>query len=284
MRLVSFVRAGQSSYGIVTDGGIVDLGRRLGGRYADLRGFLAGGAAARNACDPTWPADVALGDVALLPVVPNPDKIVCVGLNYRAHVAETGRADSDKPAIFLRLAASQVGHGQAMIRPRVSTEFDYEGELALVIGKAGRAIAPERAYEHIAGYACYNDGSVRDWQRHTHQWAPGKNFPGTGAFGPWLVTADEIGDPTAQRLTTRLNGAVVQDTTVDLLIFPIPELVAYVSAWTELVPGDVIVTGTPGGVGMKRQPPLFMKAGDVVEVEISKIGTLANPIVDEAGA
>ena len=168
-----------------------------------------------------------------------------------------------------------------MICPKVSTQFDYEGELAVVIGKRGRHIARDKALDYIAGYSCYNDGSLRDWQRHTSQWTPGKNFAATGAFGPWLVTADEIPDPTTLSLATRLNGQTVQSATVDLLIFSIPEIIEYISAWSELAPGDVIATGTPGGVGFKRNPPLLMKAGDIVEVEISTIGTLSNPIEAE---
>jgi len=168
-----------------------------------------------------------------------------------------------------------------MVCPAVSDQFDYEGELAIVIGKRGRHIARDKALGYIAGYSCYNDGSVRDWQRHTSQWTPGKNFAATGAFGPWLVTADEIPDPTRLSLATRLNGQTVQSATVDLLIFSIPELIEYVSIWSELAPGDVIVTGTPGGVGFKRNPPLLMKAGDTVEVEISNIGILSNPIEAE---
>jgi 2-keto-4-pentenoate hydratase/2-oxohepta-3-ene-1,7-dioic acid hydratase in catechol pathway len=202
-------------------------------------------------------------------------------LNYKSHVEETGRADSEKPAIFARFASTQVGHGQPMIAPKVSGAFDYEGELALVIGKPGRHIPRARALEHVAGYACYNDGSVRDWQRHTQQWTPGKNFPASGAFGPWMVTADEIPDPSRLRLSTRLNGQTVQDTGVDLLIFTIPEIIEYISIWSDLAPGDVIVTGTPGGVGFKRNPPLFMKPGDTVEVEVSSVGILRNPIIAE---
>lgn len=280
MRLASAMHNGRATYGMVVGDRLLDLGRLIGAQYPDLRSLLAAGPALVGQLREQV-ADIPLDEVTFLPVIPNPDKIFCVGLNYRSHVAETGRTESEKPAIFIRFAASQIGHGQPMLRPKVSSDFDYEGELALVIGKRGRYISRERALEHVAGYSCYNDGSLRDWQRHTHQWTPGKNFPATGAFGPWLVTADEIPDPTKLELTTRLNGETVQNSSLDLLIFSIPEIIEYCSAWSELVPGDVIVTGTPGGVGFKRKPPLFMKPGDIAEVEISGIGTLRNPIADE---
>ncbi|RDV04675.1 fumarylacetoacetate hydrolase family protein [Undibacter mobilis] len=277
MKLASFSHGGRASYGIVKDGGIVDLGKLIGAQYPDLKALLTAGPALLNQLR-AQTSTIPIDEVTFLPVIPNPDKIFCAGLNYRSHVEETGRTASEKPVIFLRLAASQVGHGQPMICPAISDQFDYEGELAIVIGKPGRHISRDNALDHIAGYSCYNDGSLRDWQRHTSQWTPGKNFAATGAFGPWLVTADEIPDPTVLSLATRLNGQTVQSATVDLLIFSIPELIEYVSVWSELIPGDVIVTGTPGGVGFKRNPPLLMKAGDTVEVEISNIGTLSNPI------
>ena len=222
-----------------------------------------------------------IDEAELLPVIPDPDKIICVGMNYHDHVAEVGRTATEKPSLFARFAGSQVGHMRPMVKQRVSDQFDYEGELAVVIGKTGRHIDPSVAFDHVAGYSCYNEGSVRDWQRHTTQFISGKTFAGTGAFGPWLVTPDELGDPTKLTLQTRLNGERVQSTTTDKLITTIPELIAYCSTMLPLLPGDVIVTGTPGGVGLKRNPPLFMKQGDVVEVEISGIGILRNPIVAE---
>jgi 2-keto-4-pentenoate hydratase/2-oxohepta-3-ene-1,7-dioic acid hydratase in catechol pathway len=223
-----------------------------------------------------------LASVALEPVLPDPDKILCVGLNYENHRKETGREEVSHPTIFTRFANSQVGHGRPMIRPKASTHFDFEGELALVIGKPGRHIAKADALGHIAGYACYNDGSIRDWQRHTIQFTPGKNFEGTGAFGPWLVTPDEVGPFDGLRLVTRLNGIAVQEALLTDMIFDIPTIIAYCSTFTRLEIGDVIVTGTPGGVGAKRNPPLWMKAGDRVEVEIDRVGLLQNMIVDEA--
>lgn len=281
MRLASAMHNGRATYGIVVGDRLVDLGRLIGSQYPDLRSLLAAGPALLGQLRERQ-ADIPLDRLTFLPVIPNPDKIFCVGLNYRSHVAETGRTESEKPAIFIRFAASQIGHGQPMLRPKVSTDFDYEGELALVIGKRGRYIPRDRALDYVAGYSCYNDGSLRDWQRHTHQWTPGKNFPATGSFGPWLVTADEIPDPTKLELATRLNGQTVQSSSLDLLIFSIPEIIEYCSAWSDLIPGDVIVTGTPGGVGFKRTPPLFMKPGDIAEIEISGIGTLRNPIADES--
>jgi 2-keto-4-pentenoate hydratase/2-oxohepta-3-ene-1,7-dioic acid hydratase in catechol pathway len=283
MKLVSFVENGRSSYGVVKEKGVVDLGRRLGGRgFATLRQLLTGNALADAArLSASEPADFPLEGLQLAPVIPDPDKIICVGMNYRDHVAEVGRTVTEKPSLFARFAGSQVGHLQPMIKPTVSEQFDYEGEVAIVIGKAGRHISEADALSHIAGYSCYNEGSIRDWQRHTTQFLAGKTFAGTGAFGPCLVTSDEIPDPTVLTLETRLNGQTVQSTTTDKLITGIPELIAYCSTMLLLLPGDVIVTGTPGGVGLKRNPPLFMKPGDTVEVEVSGIGVLRNPVIAE---
>ena len=283
MKLVSFVSQGRPSYGVVKGGGVIDLGSRLGDRRATLRALLAAGALAeaqRVARDAA--PDIELEGLELAPVIPDPDKIICVGLNYRAHVEETGRTVTEKPTLFARFAGSQVGHLRPLVKPKVSDEFDYEGELAVVIGKEGRHIPAERALEHVAGYSCYNEGSIRDWQRHTSQFLAGKSFAGTGGFGPWLVTADEIPDPSRLTLETRLNGQIVQHTTTDLMITPVPELIAYISTILPLLPGDVIVSGTCGGVGWRRNPPLFMRPGDVAEVEISGIGVLRNPVVAEA--
>jgi 2-keto-4-pentenoate hydratase/2-oxohepta-3-ene-1,7-dioic acid hydratase in catechol pathway len=217
-------------------------------------------------------------------VIPLPEKIFCVGLNYEMHRKETGRAVVEHPTIFTRFANTQTGHLSNIVRPRVSTHLDFEGELAVIIGKAGRYITREKAMEHIAGFSCYNDASVRDWQHHTHQFTPGKNFPGTGAFGPWIVTTDEFTDLSARRIMTRLNGQTVQEARLGDMIFDVPTLIEYCSSFNPLVPGDVIVTGTPGGVGVKRTPPLWMKPGDVVEVEIDGIGVLRNGIADEDAA
>ncbi|ALS65176.1 MULTISPECIES: fumarylacetoacetate hydrolase family protein [Pandoraea] len=282
MKLVSFELAGKAGYGAVRENGIVDLGRRFGSDAPTLRALLEidGLAAARRVVEESA-ADFALADVKLLPVIPNPDKIICVGLNYHDHLAETGRTQTEKPVLFARWPGSQVGHGVDMVRPKISSDFDFEGEMAVIIGKRGRHISRADALSYVAGYSAYNDGSVRDWQKHTSQFLPGKTFAGTGAFGPWLVTTDDIPDPTRLTLETRLNGQVVQHTTTNLMITDIPALIEYCSTILPLEPGDVLVTGTPGGVGAKRTPPLWMKPGDVVEVEISQIGVLRNSIADE---
>lgn len=280
MKLCSFTKDGRASWGLVTDAGIVDLGLR--GLAPTLRDFLAQGDLAPAQALADAAADYAFDAVDHAPVIPNPDKIICVGLNYHAHVQETGREQTPNPVLFARYAGSQIGQSQPLIKPLESDEFDYEGELAVIIGKPGRRISEADALSHVAGYACYNDASVRDWQKHTHQFMPGKTFAGTGAFGPWMVTADEIPDPTALHLQTRLNGQIVQDTDVSLLITSIPRLIAYCSTILPLLPGDVIVSGTPGGVGARRNPQLWMRDGDVCEVEISGIGTLSNPVRAEA--
>jgi 2-keto-4-pentenoate hydratase/2-oxohepta-3-ene-1,7-dioic acid hydratase in catechol pathway len=282
MKFISFVSAGIASYGVVQDGGVVDLGRRIGDRWPTLRSLLTAGAVAdAQQLAATSGPDFSLADIAFAPVIPDPDKIICIGLNYRDHVAETGRPLTEKPALFARFAGSQIGHLQPLVKPRVSDEFDYEGELAVIIGKSGRHIPAHRALEYVAGYSCYNEGSVRDWQRHTSQFLAGKSFSGTGGFGPWMVTADEIPDPSRLTLETRLNGQVVQHTTTDCMITSIPEQIAYISTILPLLPGDVIVSGTPGGVGVKRTPQLFMRPGDVAEIEISGIGILRNPVIAE---
>ena len=220
-----------------------------------------------------------VGSISFLPPIPNPDKILCVGLNYREHQAETERGGEDHPTIFVRFANSQVGHNGEMVRPRESSTLDYEGEIALVIGRAGRRIDPEQSLNHVFGYSIYNDGSVREYQCHASQFTPGKNFIQTGGFGPWIVTPDEIGDPNSMTLSTYLNGERMQYANASQLVFGFADLIAYCSTFTELVPGDVIVTGTPGGVGSARKPPLFMDAGDVVVVSVEPIGSLKLRVV-----
>lgn len=278
MRLISFLRPNDQrpSCGIVSGDGVIDLGAGLRGLKRTL------GEVAQLASLATRQPDWRLADLRLLPVIPDPEKILCVGLNYGAHIRETGNEPPARPLIFTRFANSQVAHGAPLIRPRVSQRLDYEGELAVIIGRRGRHVPRADALALVAGYACYNDGSVRDFQRHSTQYTPGKNFVGTGGFGPWLVTPDEVGDIRAQTLTTRLNGSVVQQARLDDLMFDIPALIEYCSSFTELVPGDVLVTGTPGGVGAARKPPLWLQPGDVVEVEISGVGVLRNPVVQES--
>lgn len=282
MKLMSFEHAGKASFGVAVGDGVFDLQRLLEGRFADLKSLLEGdGIALAAAAIEGRTPDLKLVDVRFLPVIPNPGKIWCAGLNYGEHVRETGREISEKPMFFLRVADSQVGHDEAIPRPPESIRLDYEGEIAVIIGKGGRRIREEDAWEHVAGYACYNDGSVRDWQLHTAQWAPGKNFWRTGGFGPWMVTADEIEPGARLSLVTRLNGEEVQRATTDMMLHSIPRQIAYASTVAPLRPGDVFVTGTPGGIGAKRTPPLWMKPGDVVEVEVERVGILRNTIVDE---
>jgi 2-keto-4-pentenoate hydratase/2-oxohepta-3-ene-1,7-dioic acid hydratase in catechol pathway len=282
MRLASFKLHDRATWGIVEGPSVLDLGSVLASSHPDLRSWIAGGDV-KTVRDASASAQrYEMSGISWLPVIPNPEKIFCVGLNYELHRKETGRAVVDHPTIFARFANTQTGHVTDIVRPRVSTHLDFEGELALIIGKPGRYIARERALNHIAGYACYNDASVRDWQHHTHQFTPGKNFPGTGSFGPWMVTPDEFSALATRRIMTRLNGETVQEARLGEMIFDIPTLVEYCSSFNPLVSGDVIVTGTPGGVGVKRTPPLWMKPGDIIEVEIDGIGVLRNGIVDEA--
>lgn len=282
VKLVSFVHQNAAGYGAVDGAGIVDLTRRLGARYPDIRTLLAhdGLAEARKAAA-GQAADMKLSEVRLLPPIPNPGKIFCIGLNYEDHRQETKREKTEAPAVFVRFAESQVGHDQPILRPRESTKLDFEGEIAVIIGKAGRRIAERDAWDYVAGYSCYNDGSVRDWQWATTQWTAGKNFVATGGFGPWIVTADEIPGGSELSLVTRLNGMEMQRTTTALMVHNIPQLIAHLSTWVPLEPGDVIVSGTPAGVGGRRDPPVWMKPGDVVEVEVSRVGVLRNTIADD---
>lgn len=279
MKLVSFEHGGGATYGVVQGGDYIRPPADFLGRYPDLTAVLRGNAL------PALEQAVQIGgdrvqaaSTRALPVIPNPQKFICVGLNYKTHVAETKRDDSKYPALFVRFTDSLAANGDTVLRPSFSERFDWEGELAVVIGKGGRGISQAQAFDHVAGYSCFNDVSVRDWQRHTHQWTPGKNFPGTGPLGPWFVTADEVPDVNAMTLETRLNGEVMQRASLADLIFTIPVLIEYISRFTPLSPGDVIATGTPGGVGDRREPPVYMKDGDVVEVEISGLGVLSNRI------
>ncbi|MCA0869970.1 fumarylacetoacetate hydrolase family protein [Seohaeicola saemankumensis] len=280
MRLVSFLRPdGTASYGTAEGETIRDAGVELAGKYADLRAVLAAGATAELAGKGP---ELAMGDVTMLPPVPNPDKILCIGLNYMSHIKETGRDKPTHPSIFNRYPSSILGHGVPLVRPKVSTEFDYEGELAVVIGKECRHVSEADAWDVIAGYSCFNDGSIRDFQRHTSQFWPGKSFEASGSMGPWIVTPDEVGDITKQRLTTRINGNVEQQAGIDDLAINIPQMIAYASTVIKLLPGDVIATGTPGGVGRFRKPQLYLEPGMTAEIEITGVGTLVNGVVDEA--
>jgi 2-keto-4-pentenoate hydratase/2-oxohepta-3-ene-1,7-dioic acid hydratase in catechol pathway len=278
MKLLSYTLQGKPSWGALdASDRIADLRHvaptlREALARAGLEGIAAALAAARH--EPKLRFD----EVKLLPVIPDPEKIVCIGLNYEAHRLEAKRADTKFPTLFPRWPTSQAAHGAVIPLPPESVQLDFEGEIAIVIGKGGRRIAQADAWSHIAGYAPYNDASIRDWQYHTTQWGAGKNFDGTGAFGPWMVTRDEVKDGQRIELVTRLNGEEVQRGNTDQLIFSIPVLINYISTVMTLKPGDVIVTGTPAGVGVKREPQLFMKAGDRIEVDIAGIGRLENTV------
>ena len=281
MKFGSFIQDGVATWGLVDENRVYDVGSLCRDDYPTLQTAIAADALSEMAAVARTARSFNLDSIVWLPVITDPAKILCVGLNYDTHRRETGRPESAYPTIFTRYADSLIGHGAAIIRPTSSTALDYEGELAVVIGRGGRCIRGEDAMRHVAGYACHNDATVRDWQRHTSQFTPGKNFPGTGALGPYLVTPDEITDLASVTLQTRLNGTVVQAATIGDMIFTIPRLIEYLSAFTPLSPGDVIATGTPGGVGFKREPPLFMRAGDCVEVEISGVGVLRNVVSEE---
>jgi 2-keto-4-pentenoate hydratase/2-oxohepta-3-ene-1,7-dioic acid hydratase in catechol pathway len=275
MKLMSFSVGPKTGWGMVDGDSVIDLSSRAPTLRAALTtpGAFAPASAGMARYD--------LSEVTFLPPIPDPDKIICIGLNYLSHILEGGRDVPKQPTIFTRFANSQIGHGQPIIRPNASVTLDFEGELAVIIGKRARHVAQADAMHYVAGYSCYNDGSVREWQRHTSQFTPGKNFPATGGFGPFLVTPDEAGDITAASLVCRLNGAEMQRATLDDLVFGIPALIAYCSTFTFLEPGDVIITGTTGGVGAYRTPPVWMKPGDIVEVDITGIGVLRNPIAQE---
>lgn len=278
MKFASFRHGAGAGWGRVEGDRLIELATAA---LPDLKAALAQGLPDGAAEGPVH----ALANVTLLPPVPNPAKIFCVGHNYEEHRVETGGARVGHPPIFTRFADTLIGHDDAIVCPAESTMLDFEGELAVVIGAGGRRIAEADALRHVAGFACANDASVRDWQRHTGQFTPGKNWPATGGVGPWLVTPDEIADLDAATLTTRLNGAVVQQATIAQQIFPIAVVIAYLSTFTALAPGDLILTGTPGGVGARREPPLWMKPGDTVEVEIDGVGLLQNAIVaDQSGS
>lgn len=280
MKVVSFSHNGTNSFGIVEGDQVADIGAVAGNNHG-LKTFLkTEGVAALD--DYSDKADrISLKDITFLPTIPNPDKVICIGLNYRTHIRESGRDEPKYPPLFFRVANAQTGHQQPLIRPKVSTEFDFEGELTVVIGRTGRHIRADDALSYVAGYTIFNEGSIRDWQRHTSQFGSGKNFYHSGAVGPWMVTTNEIPDPTALQLETRLNGEVMQTAGLDDLVFGVKELIVYLSKMTQLEPGDLIATGTPGGVGTFRDPKVFMKPGDRLEVEIDGIGVLSNPVADE---
>lgn len=281
MKIVNFIinKDQTKSFGIYQSEGIVDVGHHSGCR--DINEFMAHHQLEELQRYVELPADLQLNDIRFLPVIDRPGKIFGVGMNYAEKRKEFNETE-EAPTLFVRFADSQVGHNGIIIKPASSEQFDYEGELAIVIGRAGRHISAEDALSHIAGYSCYMDGSVRDWQ---HKWyTAGKNWPATGAFGPWLVTPDEVGDPQKLSIKTWLNNRLVQDDTTANMLHTIPQMIAYISTFTQLSPGDVIMTGSPGGVGKSRVPQLFLHDNDVIEVEIENIGRLTNKIQAFASA
>jgi 2-keto-4-pentenoate hydratase/2-oxohepta-3-ene-1,7-dioic acid hydratase in catechol pathway len=289
MRLASFQLDGRPAYGLVAGGdSLHPAPEAFRARFPDLAAVLAAGATTELSAAARREPARSLATVRFLPVIPAPRKIICVGINYLAHMREMGREQPAWPTLFTRFPDSLVGHGETLLRPRESARYDYEGELALVIGRPARRVAAADALAHVAGYTCLLDGSVRDWQNHTTQFIPGKNFPATGSCGPWLVTADELTDPSRLYIETRINGEVLQSAPTADLCFDVPSIIEYISAFTPLVPGDVLATGTPSGVGFARQPPRWLVPGDVVEVTLSGvggpgIGTLRNVVADDAG-
>ncbi len=281
MRLLTYDSGAGPRVGLVHDNGVVDLTERLG--VASLRELIAGGQIDAAAAHAGEAFDHGLDDITYLPVIPDPAHIFCIGVNYADHLQEAldaglPRKPTGYPPLFLRFADTLVGHRQPILRSPKVTQLDYECELAVIIGAPGRYISQADALSHVAGYACFNEASARDWQFHTTQIMPGKNFFGTGGFGPWMVTADEIPDPHTLKICTRLNGETLQDAHTRDMIFNVAEIIEYVSNLVELQPGDVIASGTPAGVGFSRDPQIFMQPGDTCEIEIEHVGTLVNPI------
>lgn len=282
MKLVTYNASGRESFGVLADDGIVDGARLLGNEVTTMRRLLAADLLPRlRDLVANAGVDHALEDVELLPPVPDPDKLLCVGVNYADHRAETGHQDvPEHPTIFSRFRDTQVGHDRPVVHPTNTEQLDYEGEVAIVIGRYVSSVgSDDEAMGAIAGLSCYNDLSVRDWQLHNSQWLPGKNFYGVGSFGPALVTMDEVRDLPSLRLTTRVNGELLQDATLSQLIFDFPAILRYITGFTPLQPGDVIATGTPGGVGLVADPPRFLTPGDVTEIEVTGVGILRNTIV-----
>ncbi len=288
MKLASYEHQGVRSYGIVTDDGVIDLGRRLGEQYADLRSLLDGGLEAAADIAASGQADLGLDEVRLLPVIPNPGAVWCAGINTHSHFDEAkdhmGAKDKPaKPVLFLRTASTLVGSGDSLEKPSLEPMFDYEGEIALVIGKRCRNVSAEQALDYVAGYTCFNDASARMYQLSSSQITAGKNGYRSGGFGPWLATADEV-DLEQMKMTCRVNGEVMQEMALDDLIFSFAELVAFISEFTWLEPGDVVVTGSPEGVGALRNPQVLLTDGDTVEVEVTGVGVLENTVADQPAA
>jgi 2-keto-4-pentenoate hydratase/2-oxohepta-3-ene-1,7-dioic acid hydratase in catechol pathway len=286
MRIAAIKNNGKATLAVRRGGELIDLGVAAPKLPRDLRGLIEAGPtamkAAANAAKKAKGRAVVKGRVQYLPPIANANKIICVGLNYVDHAAESSMQKPTYPVLFLRVPTTLVAHNQPLIRPKLSEQFDYEGEMVVVIGKKGRHIAKNKALSYVAGYSVFNEGSIRDYQFKTPQWTVGKNFDGTGGFGPDFVTPDELPKSAkGLKIQTRLNGKVVQDANTRDMIFDVADLVSVASESMTLMPGDVIVSGTPSGVGAFRKPPLWMKDGDVCEVEIEGIGTLSNPIKNE---
>lgn len=280
MKFLSFRAGGTARYGVVEGNGVIDLTDRL--KHADLKAVIVARALEQTAREARGSRpDYTLEQITFEPVIGEPSKLICIGVNYESHREEIGMAKLPYPTVFIRWPDAQVGHLGTMTKPKDSEHFDYEGELALVLSKPGRYIKESAAASYIAGYSCYNDGSIRDFQKHSTQFTAGKNFPATAAFGPYLVTPDEVGPLANLKIQTRLNGQTVQSTVLGDMTFSPTQLISYVSGFTQLNAGDVIITGTPGGVGWVRKPNLWMKPGDVVEVEIDRVGLLRNTIAAE---
>ncbi len=286
MRLVAFEEAGSARLGVAENNNVVDLAAAAPSLPRDLVGLIAmGRRGLEQAADAAQKATARkpLDGLRLLPPVPRPGKIVCLGLNYADHAAEGGNAKPEYPSFFMRVGTSLVAHNQPILRPRCSDKLDYEAELAVIIGKTARHVKKADALSYVAGYSCFNDATLRDYQRKTSQWTIGKNFDATGGFGPWFVTADEVPNGAAGRaIRSKLNGQVMQNANTRDMLFPVDETIELLTECLTLEPGDVIAMGTPSGVGYARKPPVWMKAGDVIEIEIEGIGTLRNPIKDEA--
>lgn len=280
MKLASIRRKGISVWGRVEGDEIVVPDKAFLHRHPTLQSAIAADALGLLA-DVRESARVAVADAEFEPVITHPGRIICVGINFKAHMAEMGRGEPDYPWLFVRWPASLVGHRQSIVRPSASDNYDFEGEFAFVIGRAARHVKAADALDYVAGYTCFMDGSVRDWQNHGSQFTPGKNFMSSGSMGPWLLTADEVSDPGELNLETHLNGKLMQQAPISDLKFDVPALIEYISTFAELQPGDVISTGTPGGVGFARKPPVWLQPGDTLEVRVDRIGTLCNSVVAE---
>lgn len=285
MKLVSYIDRSKTfarpSYGAIVDNVIIDLSTESAPTLRDALGQQGLAALAATLQHRRAQGGLPLEDATLLPPVTNPDKILCVGLNYHLHAQEAGLPVPARPSVFVRFVSSFAAHDEPVLRPPESEQFDYEAELAVVIGRRARRVPEADAMQYVAGYACMAENSIRDWQKHAAQATPGKNFVRSGAFGPYLVTLDEAPAPETMSVTGRLNGEIVQSDCAGNMIFTVAQLIAYLSTFTELLPGDVISTGTPAGVGMSKKPPRYLREGDVFEVEISGLGVLRNPVLNE---